>query len=117
MPIGTLDPDGNDISPAPAIARLLDCPGGSYARCPPRRVARSDLVTYSDAGDPPLYLIGGTHSVIPLSVQEQTRDLVRAAGQVVVFDAVDTGPDWARMHDVQGLNWAALSAFLDAVTR
>ena len=76
----------------------------------------SDIVTYSDPSDPPLYLIGGTHSLIPFDVQTQTRDLVRAAGQVVVFDGVDTGPEWMRMHDVQGLNWAALSAFLAAVT-
>lgn len=117
VPVGTLDADGNDISPQPAIARLLDCPGGAFGRCSAAAIARSDIVTYSDPDDPPLYLIGGTHSVIPLEVQVQTRDLVRAAGQVVVFDAVDTGPDWARMHDVQGLNWAALSTFLEHVTR
>lgn len=116
VPDGTVDADGNNLSPAPAIARLLDCPGGSFAQCSTQQIAKSDIATYSDASDPPLYLIGGTHSVIPLDVQAQTRDLVRAAGQVVVFDAVDTGPEWLRMHDVQGLNWAALRAFLEAVT-
>ena len=117
VPAGTVDADGNDLSPAPAIARLLDCPGGSFARCSTQRIAQSDIVTYSDPSDPPLYLIGGTHSLIPFGVQTQTRDVVRAAGQVVVFDGVDTGPEWMRMHDVQGLNWAALSAFLAAATR
>jgi hypothetical protein len=36
---------------------------------------------------------------------------------VVVFDGVDTGPESSRMHDAQGLNRAALSAFLESVTR
>lgn len=116
VPVGTVDAAGNELSPAPAIARLLGCPHRSFARCSAERVARSDIVTYSDPSDPPLYLIGGTHSLIPFDVQTQTRDLVRAAGQLVVFDGVDTGPEWMRMHDVQGLNWAALSAFLAAVT-
>jgi acetyl esterase/lipase len=116
VPEGTVGADGNDLSPAPAIARLLDCPGWSFAHCSPERIAQSDIATYSDSSDPPLYLIGGTHSLIPFDVQTQTRDLVRAAGQVVVFDGVDTGPEWLRMHDVQGMNWAALSAFLGAVT-
>ena len=116
VPVGTVDAAGNDLSPAPAIARLLRCPAMSFTRCSAERVAQSDIVTYSDPSDPPLYLIGGTHSLIPFDVQTQTRDLVRAAGQVVVFDGVDTGPEWMRMHDVQGLNWAALSAFLAAVT-
>ncbi len=112
-----MDADGNNLSPAPAIARLLDCPGGSFAQCSTERIAHSDITTYSDASAPPLYLIGGTHSLIPIHVQTQTRDLVRAAGQVVVFDGVDAGPEWLRMHDVQGMNWAALGAFLEAVTR
>ncbi len=116
VPEGTVGADGNDLSPAPAIARLLDCPGWSFAHCSPERIAQSDIATYSDSSDPPLYLIGGTHSLIPFDVQTQTRDLVRAAGQVVVFDGVDTCPEWLRMHDVQGMNWAALSAFLGAVT-
>jgi acetyl esterase/lipase len=116
VPVGTVDAAGNDLSPTPAIARLLRCPHRSFARCSAERVAQSDIVTYSDPRDPPLYLIGGTHSLIPIEVQTQTRDLVRAAGQVVVFDGVDTGPEWMRMHDVQGMNWAALRAFLAAVT-
>jgi acetyl esterase/lipase len=116
LPEGSVDADGNDLSPAPAIARLLDCPGWSFGQCPAERIAQSDIATYSDSSDPPLYLIGGTHSLIPFDVQTQTRDLVRAAGQVAVFDGVDTGPEWLRMHDVQGMNWAALRAFLEAVT-
>lgn len=116
VPEGTVDADGNDLSPAPAIARVLDCPDWSFPQCSTQRIAQSDIATYSDPSDPPLYLIGGTHSLIPLHVQTHTRDLVRAAGQVVVFDGVDTGPEWSRMHDVQGMNWAALSAFLQAVT-
>jgi acetyl esterase/lipase len=117
VPVGTLDAAGNDLSPMPAIGRLLDCPDWSFAQCSPQRIDESDVVTYSDASDPPLYLIGATHSLIPLHVQTETRDLVRAAGQVVVFDAVDTGPEWLRLHDVQGLNWAALRTFLEAATR
>lgn len=116
VPEGSVDAAGNPLSPAPAIARLLNCPDGSFARCSAEQVARSDIATYSGPSDPPLYLIGATHSVIPLAVQTRTRDMVRAAGQVVVFDGVDTGPEWMRMHDVQGLNWAALRAFLEAVT-
>jgi acetyl esterase/lipase len=117
VPEGTIDVVGNQLSPAPAIARLLDCPDWSFAQCSTERIAQSDIATYSDSSDPPLYLIGGTHSLIPLDVQIRTRDLVRATGQIVVFDAVDTGPEWMRMHDVQGMNWAALSAFLGVVTR
>lgn len=116
VPPGTVDAAGNDLSPVPAIARLLGFADGSLDRCPPERIAQSDIVTYSDPGDPPLYLIAGTHSLIPFAVQTRTRDLVRAAGQIVVFDGVDTGPESGRTHDVQGLNWAALRAFLDAVT-
>lgn len=116
VPEGTVDADGNNLSPAPAIANLLDCPRRSFARCSEQRIAHSDITTYSDPADPPLYLIGGTHSLIPLDVQVRTRDLVRAAGQIVVFDGVDTGPESMRMHDVQGLNWAALTAFLGSVT-
>jgi hypothetical protein len=116
VPEGTVDADGNNLSPAPAIANLLDCPGRSFDHCSTQRIAQSDIATYSDSFDPPLYLIGTTHSQIPFDVQTQTRDLVRAAGQVVVFDGVDTGPEWLRLHDVQGLNWVALSAFLGSVT-
>jgi hypothetical protein len=65
---------------------------------------------------PPLYLIGGTHSLILFDVQTHTREVVRATGQVVVFDCVETLHEWMRTHDVHGLNWAALSAFLAAVT-
>ncbi len=67
VPEGTVDADGNNLSPAPAIARLLDCPGGSFAQCSTERIAQSDITTYSDASDPPLYLIGGTHSLIPIA--------------------------------------------------
>jgi acetyl esterase/lipase len=117
VPEGTLDVDGNDLSPRPAIARLLGAADGSFASLSAAQIAESDLATYSSPSAPPLYLIGATHSVIPFSVQTRTRDLVRAAGQVVVFDGVDTGPEWSRLHDVLGLNWAALCLFLDTVTR
>jgi hypothetical protein len=116
VPEGTVDGRGNELSPIPAIARLLNCPDWSFAQCSDQRIAESDIATHSDPSDPPLYLIGGTHSVIPFGVQAETRDLVRAAGQVAVFDGVDTGPEWLRMHDVRGMNWASLRAFLGTVT-
>lgn len=96
------------------ISDLLRC--GGYSRCNQDSLRALDAETYSTPDDPPLYSIVADHSIIPLEVQMDARRAMQRGGQRVHIDVIDTGPISGRQHDHRGLNWDALTKWLEERT-